>query len=139
MLTDTAVRKAKSGPKPYKCFDGLGLFVFVTPAGGKLWRLKYRFGGRENLLALGTYPATSLKQAREKRDDARKLLDAGIDPSAQRRIEKAKLGADTFESVAREWYGKFSSGWAASHADTVIRRLERDVFPPGASARDPPR
>src|SRR5215469_5502213 len=129
MLNDTAIRTAKPDLKPYKRFDGQGLFLFVTPAGGKLWRLKYRFGGRENLLALGAYPATSLKQARAKRDVARRLLDAGVDPAAQRRSEKAKRGGDTFEAIAREWYGKFSSGWAASHADTVFRRLERDAFP----------
>lgn len=129
MLTDTAVRNAKSGPKPYKLFDALGLFLLVTPASGKLWRLKFRFAGRENLLAFGSYPATSLKQARERRDAARKLVEAGIDPAAQRRLEKAKRGADSFEGIAREWHGKFSGGWAESHAHTVLRRLECDVFP----------
>jgi len=128
-LTDKAIRNAKPGSKPYKKADSFGLYLLVTPAGGKWWRFKYRFGGKENSLSLGTYPATSLKQAREKRDTARKLIEAGIDPSAHRKIEKAKRGADTFEGVAREWLEKFSGGWAASHAQTVVRRLERDVFP----------
>ncbi len=128
-LTDKAIRNAKPGPKPYKKADALGLYLLVSPVGGKWWRLKYRFGGKENSLSLGTYPATSLKQAREKRDAARKLIEAGIDPSTHRKIEKAKRGADTFEGVAREWLEKFSGAWAVSHAETVRRRLERDIFP----------
>ncbi len=95
-LTDKAIRNAKPGSKPYKKADSFGLYLLVTPAGGKWWRFKYRFGGKENSLSLGTYPATSLKQAREKRDAAHKMIEAGIDPSAHRKIEKAKRGADTF-------------------------------------------
>ncbi|MGH7813360.1 MAG: tyrosine-type recombinase/integrase [Candidatus Binataceae bacterium] len=97
----------------------------------QVWgRFKYRFGGRENPLSLGADPDTSLKQARERRDAARKQIEAEIDPSAQRKIEKAKRGADTFEAVAREWYEEFSgSTWTPHHSATVIWRLERYVFP----------
>lgn len=102
----------------------------VTPAGGKWWRLKYRFDRKEKLLSLGTYPDTSLAMAREKRDAARRLLAGGIDPSAHRQSAKASRGdANSFETVAREWFGKFSPRWVPSHADKIIRRLERDIFP----------
>lgn len=88
-LTDTAIRKTKPAAKPQRLFDGGGLYLEIAPAGGKWWRLKYRHGGKEKRLSLGTYPDTSLADARSKRDDARKLLAAGIDPSEQRKVEKA--------------------------------------------------
>lgn len=131
-LTDTAIRNAKPGAKPIKLFDSLGLFLLIAPAGGKWWRLKYRFGGKEKLLSLGTYPEVSLKQARVKRDTARSQLANGIDPGEHRKAAKASQAdshVDSFEIVAREWFGKFAPNWAASHADKIIRRLERDVFP----------
>jgi len=112
MLTESAVRAAKPQLKAYKKFDERGLYLAVTPTGSRLWRFKYRFAGSEKLLALGSYPDTSLKRAREKRDDARKLLADGIDPSSQRKAEKTAL-ADTFEAIAAEWLGlqrkKFSA------------------------------
>jgi Arm DNA-binding domain len=132
MLSETAIRLAKPAAKARKLFGGGGLYLLLTPAGGKLWRFKYRFGGREKLLALGAYPGAGLKQARAARDDARRLLAAGTDPGAQRKAAKAAWSSretDSFEAVAREWFGKFSAGWAASHAATIMRRLERDVFP----------
>ncbi|MGC1399527.1 tyrosine-type recombinase/integrase, partial [Candidatus Binatus sp.] len=132
MLSDTAIRQAKPALKPRKLFDAGGLYLLIAPTGGKWWRLKYRFGGKERLLALGTYPDVGLKQAREKRYAARKLVADGIDPSAQRKAAKAALVQRTdgnFEAVAREWFEKFSAGWAPTHAVTIIRRLERDVFP----------
>lgn len=131
-LTDTAVRSAKPGPKPRKMTDEKGLFLIVTPKGGRWWRLKYRFDGKEKLLSLGTYPDVSLKEAREKRDDARRLLAQGIDPGQNRKDEKterAERAANSFEVVAREWHSKQSGAWAAKHGATVMRRLERDVFP----------
>jgi integrase len=131
-LTSTAIRNAKPGEKPIKLFDGGGLFLLVVPAGGKWWRLKYRFGGKEKLLSLGTYPEVSLSDAREKRDQARKLLATDIDPGENRKAHKAAQtdnDANSFEVIAREWFGKFSPNWAASHSDKIIRRLERDVFP----------
>jgi integrase len=102
MLTDTAIRAAKPREKSYKLFDGLGLYLEVAPTGAKLWRLKYRHDGRENRLALGAHPDTSLKQARERRDAARRQLAASVDPSSHRQAEKLAT-ANTFEAVAREW------------------------------------
>ena len=131
-LTDTAVRNAKPGEKQGKLFDGRGLFLLVTPSGGKWWRLKYRFNGKEKQLSLGVYPDVSLKDARERRDAARKLLANGVDPSQNRKAEKlaqAERGANSFEVIAREWHGKYSANWAPNHAGKIIRRLERDVFP----------
>ena len=102
MLTETAIRAAKPREKSYKLFDGLGLYLEIAATGSKLWRLKYRHDGGENRLAMGAHPDTSLKQARERRDAARRQLAAGIDPSSQRQAEKL-ANANTFEAVAREW------------------------------------
>ncbi len=107
-----------------------GLYLEVNPAGGKWWRWKYRYGGKEKRLSLGVYPDVSLKGAREKRDAARQQLAAGIDPGQARRAEKlAQAGAESFEAVAREWHVKFSPGWVASHGDRILKRLEKDLFP----------
>jgi len=129
-LTDTAIRSAKPQAKPFKLFDGGGLHLIVTPTGGRWWRWKYRFGGKAKGLSFGVYPDVSLKSAREKRDAARKQVAAGVDPGAARKAEKlAKAGAESFEAIAREWHAKFSPGWAASHGDRILRRLENDIFP----------
>ncbi|KAA1015126.1 DUF4102 domain-containing protein [Paraburkholderia panacisoli] len=131
-LTDLKIRNAKPTDKQQKLFDERGLYLLVTPAGGKWWRLKYRFGGKEKSLSMGVYPDIGLKQARERRDAARKLLANGIDPSIDRKVQKAattERAANSFEAVAREWFAKQSPGWAQSHADKVIGRLENDVFP----------
>lgn len=129
-LTDVAVRSAKPEDKTLKLFDSGGLYLEVSPAGGKWWRWKYRFAGKEKRLAFGVYPDVSLKAAREKRDTARQQLGAGIDPGDARKAEKiAHAGAESFEAIAREWYRKFSPGWVATHADRILRRLEKDVFP----------
>lgn len=104
-LSEQKLRNAKPEQKPYKLFDERGLFVIVRPDGAKWWRLKYRLGGVEKGLSLGIYPDTSLKLAREKRDEARKLIAAGVDPSAKRQAERVSL-ADTFEAIAREWLAK---------------------------------
>jgi integrase len=134
-LTDTAIRNAKAETKARKLFDERGLYLLVTPDGGKWWRFKYRFAGKEKLLSLGVYPDVGLKQAREKRDDSRKLVAAGVDPSAERQAARAALISaqrrdyDSFEAVAREWFERFSPNWVAEHAETVIHRLEADVFP----------
>jgi len=130
-LTDTKVRTIKPTKKPLKLFDGGGLFLLVTPTGGKLWNFKYRFEGKEKKLAFGGYPDVSLLEARQKRDQARGLLANGVDPSDTKKAQKA-AGAqetETFEIIAREWYAKFSPSWAVSHAKTTIRRLELFVFP----------
>ena len=129
-LTDTAVRSAKPRAKAFKLSDVGGLYLEVSPAGGKWWRWKYRFGGKEKRLSLGVYPDVPLKSARDKRDAARRQLAAGIDPGQARKAEKlAQAGAESFEAIAREWHAKFSPGWVASHGDRILRRLENDVFP----------
>ncbi len=131
-LTDTAIRKAKPDTKQKKLFDEKGLFLLISPKGGKWWRLKYRFDGKEKLLSLGVYPDISLKEARERRDEARKLLANDIDPSANRKNQKAarvEHAANSFEVVAREWFTKQAVNWSKSHATRIIRRLERDIFP----------
>jgi len=130
-LTDTKVRTTKPTEKPQKLFDGGGLFLLVTPTGGRLWRFKYRFGGSEKLLSVGTYPETSLAEARQRRDQASALLAKGIDPSETKKAQKAagNQETETFEIIAREWYAKFSPSWATSHAKTTIRRLELFIFP----------
>ncbi|MFT3816048.1 MAG: tyrosine-type recombinase/integrase [Rubrivivax sp.] len=133
-LTDPACRNAKCPPgKPRARFaDSGGLYLEATPTGAKLWRWKYRFAGKERRLALGAYPEVSLKQARADRDAARALLDAGTDPNQARKDERAaqrlRLG-NTFEAVARAWWGTWSDARSERHADYVLRRLEADVFP----------
>lgn len=128
-LTDRAIKNAKPAEKPLKLFDGGGLFLLVPPHGGKWWRLKYRFGGKEKLLSLGVYPDVSLKEARDRRQAARKQLSNGIDPGAARKAEKGVSSAESFEAVAREWYVKYSPNWSEVHAKRIIRDLERDIFP----------
>src|SRR5215217_4439420 len=130
-LTDTAVRNAKPAEKPYKLTHGKGLYLLVN-AIGKYWRLDYRFAGKRKTLALGVYPDVTLAKARERRDDARKLLAGDTDPSLVMAVNKrAKLdGAqNTFEALAREWYAKKLPTWAPTTAQKVIRQLEKDIFP----------
>ncbi len=131
-LSATQVSKAKPGDKPYKLADGGWLYLLVHPKGGRYWRMDYRYMGKRKTLALGIYPDVSLKDARERRDAARKLLADGIDPGAQRQAMKAARAARTansFEAVAREWHTKHSPNWSADHGTRVLRRLERDIFP----------
>ena len=129
-LTDAAVRAARPRAKPHKLFDSRGLYLEVSPSGGKWWRWKYRCGGKENRLSLGVYPDVSLKSARAKRDAVRQQLAAGIDPGQARKARKLALaGAQSFEAIAREWHAKFSPGWVASHGDRILRRFENDIFP----------
>jgi integrase len=130
MLTDTAIRKATAPEKPRKLADGGGLFLLHNPNGSKWWRLKYRFGGKEKLLSLGTYPETGLADARSKRDAARKLLQAGIDPGDQRKAEKAageERAANSFEVIAREWLGKQT--WVEHYRVKVEAWMANDVYP----------
>jgi integrase len=132
MLTDLKLKRAARRDKPYKISDQNGLFVLVSPNGSKLWRLAFRFDGKQQLLALGAYPEVSLREARDKRDDARRLLASGINPAFHRKLEKIQRvtrAANSFESVALEWFAKFSPQWAHGHSSKIKRRLERDVFP----------
>lgn len=131
-LTDTAIKNAKPGAKPIKLSDEKGMFLLVTPSEGKWWRLKYRFGGKEKLLSLGTYPEVSLKDARQRRDDARKLLADGVDPGENRKAVKAtktEQAANSFEVIAREWFAKKLPSWSASNSDKIMQRLQNDAFP----------
>jgi integrase len=130
-LSDMKIQKAKAKDKPVTLFDGGGLFLMVTPSGGKLWRFKYRLDGKEKKIALGAYPEIGLLDARQKRDEARKLLVKGIDPGAVRKAQKqAKIEeTETFEVITREWHEKFKSKWTEGHALKIMRSLELDGFP----------
>lgn len=131
-LTESKIRAAKATDKAQKLFDERGLFLLVTPTGSKYWRFKYRFDGKEKLLAFGTYPDVNLSMARDKREEARKCLRDGIDPSEQRKAMKtATIGrqADSFEVIARDWFAKYSPSWAVSNSSKIISRLERNIFP----------
>jgi len=131
-LSDVKVRNSKPRGKNFKLADGGGLYLLVSPTGGKLWRMKYSYGGKEKLLAFGSYPIVSLTEARRRRDDAKQLLEKGIDPSIHQKAVKAARNetiANTFESIAREWHGHKKSEWSEDHADTILTRLEKDIFP----------
>jgi len=131
-LSDAKIRKAKPQAKKSTLFDGGGLFLLVTPTGGKLWRFKYRFANKQKLLSFGSYPEISIAVARRKREEARRLLAEGVDPSVVRKTQKAAGIAATesgFEVVAREWHEKFKQRWTPGHALTLMKRLEREVFP----------
>ncbi len=130
-LSDVAVRNAKPKPKPYKMSDGDGLFLLITPAGGKYWRMKYFFGAKEKLLALGVFPDVSLADARERRAQARKVIAAGKDPGEAKKESKritAQKQADTFEAIAREWHQNRLAKWTPEHATKILKRLETHVF-----------
>ena len=131
-LADTAIRAAKPKDKPFKVYDGEGLYLQITPSGGKWWRLKYQFADKEKLLSLGTYPKIGLKEARALRTAALKLVANGVDPSENRKATKAaqvERDANSFEVIAREWFSKFSSTWVPAHSERIISRFERDIFP----------
>jgi integrase len=131
-LTDVKVRNAKPGEKQVKLSDSGGMYLLITSKGGKCWRFKYRFGGKEKVLALGTYPEISLTDARQRRDDARKLVANGADPGDVKKAQKAaktESNANSFEVIAREWFNKFSTNWAPTHSSKIKGRLENDLFP----------
>ncbi|MEE9910232.1 MAG: integrase arm-type DNA-binding domain-containing protein [Deltaproteobacteria bacterium] len=130
-LSDMKVRTAKPKNKPYKLSDNDGLYLLVTEKGGKWWRFKYRFEGKEKLLSLGTYPEISLADARQRRDEARKQVAKSIDPGAVRKSQKQAETEekDTFEVIAREWHNRFTPTWTIGHAATIMDRMERDLFP----------
>ena len=129
-LTDTAVKNAKAKATAYKLADGGGMYLIVTPKAQKWWRLDYRFAGKRKTISLGVYPDVSIKEARSKRDDARKVVAAGADPSQIRQQSKrAREGADTFKAVAEEWLAKFASQWAPTHTEKIEGRFKNEVFP----------
>lgn len=131
-LSDVACRNAKAAPKPQKLADSGGLYLFVAPTGGKLWRCDYRHLGKRRTASLGAYPVVSLAEARKRRDEIKGQLAAGADPSAERRATKRAAVAsaqNSFESVAREWFvGKLPS-WTPSYSVRLMSRLEADIFP----------
>ncbi|ARL87488.1 tyrosine-type recombinase/integrase [Burkholderia pseudomallei] len=131
-LTDTAIRNAKPADKPVRLFDGGGLYLEIAPSGGKWWRLKYRFGGKEKRYSLGVYPDVTLATARKKRDEAREKLAAGIDPGEAKKAEKrASLlaAAHSFEVVARGWMHERKTTVEPAQHDKTLARMENDVFP----------
>ncbi len=134
-LTDTAIRKAKPKDKPYKLVDGQGLFLLVMPSGGKLWRWKYRFGGKEKLMALGQYPETSLAEARDKHQAVRKQRHSGIDPMAERKAAKVAAQCEesdsdnSFANVANKWHEQWSHGKSERYIDNVKRRVDVNIIP----------
>ena len=127
-LTHLKVERAKPKEKQYKLADERGMYLLIHPKGGKWWRLDYRYQGKRKTLSLGTYPDVSIKVARKKRDDARSILDGGVDPAYYRKLNK-ELRVDSFEAVAREWFGKFRGQWTNNHATTTLGRLEKDILP----------
>ncbi len=131
-LTAVQIRNAKPAAKTKRLFDGGGLYLEVSPKGGKWWRLKYRYAGMEKRISLGVYPEVSLKEARDRRHKARKLLEGFVDPGEYRQeiLEQLRTSAaNTFEVVAREWFEQREPTWAKSHSSKIIARLENDVFP----------
>ena len=134
-LNDKATAAAQPREKQYKISDGDGLSLIIQPNGKKLWWFRYRFAGKEKTLSIGIYPVVSLKEARERTFDARKLLSNGVDPhELKKEAQNAAIAAsvssgETVEAIGREWFQKFGTQWVDSHASKIIRRLERDLFP----------
>lgn len=131
MLTDIKIRTADAGDKPYKLYDDNGLYIIINKA-GKYFRYDYRFAEKRKTFAIGVYPEVSLKEARDKRDEARKLLAAGKDPMAEKKTKKLQLFADatnSFKAVAAEWHEKMKNKYSAEHADRKWHYLDKDVFP----------
>lgn len=131
-LTDTAIKSAKPRDTDYKLADEKGMYLLIKKSGGKYFRFDYRFAGKRKTLALGVYPETSLKEARDKRDDARKLISNNLDPIEVKKTQKLQLKAETdntLKAVATEWHEKLKSKWSANHADRKWHYLEKDVFP----------
>ena len=131
-LSDVAIRSAKPATKPLKMSDGGGLYLLLNPTGSRWWRLDYRFGGKRKTLSMGTYPDTGLKDARQRRDAARKLIANNVDPGEHRKAEKAAgsgRSANSFEVVAREWLALKQREWTAGQYEKEQGRLENHAFP----------
>jgi len=131
-LTDTEIRKLRLGERAYRLPDGKGLFLFVTPAGGRLWRYKYRHNGKQKLMALGQYPDVPLALARERHATARRLLATGVDPMGQRKAEKITLRSaaqNSFHSIAGQWFDHWKVEKSSQHVDATRRRMDANIFP----------
>lgn len=131
-LNARQVDAAKPREKAYKLADGAGLYLEVVPSGSRYWRMKYRFNGKEKRMAFGVYPAVSLAQARALRDEAKKKLAMGIDPSFAKKEEKLVRDVqlnNTFQAVALEWHGTKVSRWSEGYASDIIEAFNKDIFP----------
>jgi len=131
-LTEVAIKSLKPQDKEIKVSDAGGLYLLIHPNGGKYWRLKYRYAGKEKKLSIGTYPMVSLREARDKRDEAKRALYQGKDPGAQKQEAKRLVmftAENNFEAIAREWFDVNKSKWTPEHAERTIRRLEIHIFP----------
>lgn len=131
-ITDVTAKNAKPKEKLYKIADSDGMYLSVRPNGGKYWQMKYRFGGKEKTLSFGVYPEVTIKEAREKRDAARKLLRQEIDPSKAKKDKKLQTSlnaANNFEAIAREWHSTNADKWSEGHRKNILHRLEMDIFP----------
>lgn len=131
-LTELQIKNLKPGTKDRKISDGRGLYLLLKSSGGKWWRFKYRFGGKEKLMSLGVYPDVSLARARDLREVARRHVAEGIDPCQLRKDEKLERRAqatETFERVAELWVAKHIEVWSVSHRRNIEGRLKRDIFP----------
>jgi integrase len=132
LLTTTKIQNTAPGRKAVRLFDGRGLYLEIAPSGSRWWRFKYRFAGKEKRISLGVYPDVGLKKARDKREEMRRLVADGVDPSAARKQEKLatiESTEHTFEAIAREWFEKHSPNWEASYSVKLLARLEANIFP----------
>lgn len=128
-LTDIKVRTTKPSDKPFKLTDGQGMHLLINPNGSKYWRLQYRFDGKQKVLALGVYPMVSLGEARRKRDEAKKLVSDGIDPSEKKKADKIEQSeALTCEAVARDWHTACKRKWSDSHSERVLKSMKDGLF-----------
>jgi hypothetical protein len=128
-LTDIQIRNAKPQEKQYKLAAGLGLYLIIAPNGGKWWRVRYRFGGKQKELSVGTYPDVSLKDATIKRDEIRAQVFDGVDPAIERKAKKATYhSGDTFAELAIEWHTKHSAIWSKSYAERTFGRINANLI-----------
>ena len=130
--TTAKIQNTPPQKKTARLFDGRGLYLEIAPTGSRWWRFKYRFAGKEKRISLGVYPDVGLKKARDRRDEMRRLVADGIDPSAARKQEKLMAldaALNTFEAVAREWFEKYSPNWEASYSKKLLARVEANIFP----------
>jgi hypothetical protein len=132
MLTRLKIESEKPSLRRQRLFDGRGLYLEISPTGGRWWRFKYRFAGKEKRISLGVYPEVGIKEARDRREDARKQVAAGIDPGAKRKAEAAALvenTENTFKAVAEEWVKLNSNKWSSANTYKITRLFERDIYP----------
>ena len=131
-LNDMQIRRAKPEDKPYTLGDGQGLSLLIEPNGSKSWRFRYRYAGKPKMISLGVYPTITLADARSRRDDARKLVAEGKNPSEVRKEQKIALQTESesaFEKIATEWHQMKSAKWSAGYASDIMEAFQNDIFP----------